>query len=34
MGQTESKNKIEEEFEIYRIEKDGNALLRSKKDNK
>ena len=34
MGQGESKKKIEEEFEIYRVEKDGNALLKSRKDGK
>jgi serine/threonine protein kinase len=34
MGQTDSKKKIEEEFEIFKIEKDGNALLKSKKDSR
>lgn len=34
MGQGESKKKIEEEFEIYKIEDNGNTLLRSKKDEK
>ena len=34
MGGTDSKNKIEEEFEIFKIEKDGNALLKSKADSK
>lgn len=34
MGQSDSKKKIEEEFEIYKLEDNGNALLRSKLDDK
>jgi hypothetical protein len=34
MGQTESKRKIEEEFEIQQIKENGDTLLRSKKDDK
>lgn len=34
MGQSESQKKIEEDFEIFKLEDNGNALLRSKANDK
>lgn len=34
MGQSEATTKIDDQFEIYRVERDGNALLKSRTDQR
>lgn len=34
MGPSQSQQKVEEEFEVFRVEREGSAIVKSRKDGR